>query len=274
MFLRSGRNASTRPQVKPVHTPAPNVQSSLGSSRLTPTPALDSASERPRRSSVTVNPIELGQKIARASLAGGARNSSGGESQLPSLGSRRLRGTLQSRPGTVRSQGLRSPVIRNTRHGSSSPGDSSDSTTTAERPLSSARSRNSFSHITGRRSGTSLSEIADRLRNENPGESLREIRKRLASLEKEKELILLTRKLKEMEAEKAVGFPDSQGSVFSESPKEALIQKQIIQELKLIVPLVRAYSGATYAVYQIFIRACKYVFCTRPVTDRKDEDKV
>ena len=207
-------------------------------------------------------------------MAGGASNSSGGEFQLPSLGSRRLQGTLQNRHGTVRSQVLRSPVIRNAGHGSSSPGDSSDSTTTAERPLSSARSRNSSSHITGRRSGNPFSEIADRLRNENPGESLREIRKRLASLEKEKELVSLTRKLNEMEAEKAAGFPDSQGSVFSETPEEALIRRQIIQESKLTVPLVRAYSGANYAAYQSFIRACEHVFRTRPVTYRKDEDKV
>lgn len=274
MFLRSGRDASTRPQAKAVHPPAPNVQSSLGSSSLTPTPALDSASEGPRRSSVTVNPNELGQKIPRASLAEDASNSSGGESQLPSLGSRRSRGTLQSHHGTVRSQVLRSPVIRNAGHGSSSPGDSSDDTTIAERSLPSARSRNSFSHITGRRSGTSFSEIANRLRNENPGESLREIRKRLASLEKEKELVSLTRKLNEMEAEKAAGFPDSQGSVSSESPEEALIRRQIIQESKLTVPLVRAYSGANYAAYQSFIRACEHVFRTRPVTYRKDEDKV
>lgn len=169
---------------------------------------------------------------------------------------------------------LRSPVIRNAGYGSSSPGDSSESTTTAERPLSPALSRKSCSHITGRRSGTSFSEIADRLRNKNPGEPLREIRKRLARLEKEKELVSQTRKLKGMEAKKAAGFPDSQGSVFSESPEEALIQRQIIQESKLTVPLVRAYSGANYASYQSFIRACEHVFRTRPVTYRKDEDKV
>lgn len=66
MFLRSGRDASSRPQVKAIHPPALNVQSSLGSSRLTPTSALDSASEDPRRSSVTVNRNELGQEIPRA----------------------------------------------------------------------------------------------------------------------------------------------------------------------------------------------------------------
>ena len=192
MFLHSGRDASTCSQVKPVYTPAPNLQSSLGFFCLTPTPALDSVSERLRRSSVTVNPIKLGQKIACAFLAGGTRNLSKSEFQLLSLGSCRLRGTLQSHPETVRSQELCSPVIQNTRYRSSSPSDSSDSITTVERSLSSARSRNSFSHITGRRSGISLSEIADRLRYENPGESLREIKKRLASLEKEKKLILLT----------------------------------------------------------------------------------
>lgn len=169
---------------------------------------------------------------------------------------------------------LRSPVIRNAGHRSSSSGDSSDDTTIAERSLSSARSRNSFSHTTGRCSGTSFLEIANWLKNENQGESLREIRKHLASLEKEKELVLLTRKLNKMEAEKAAGFPDSQGSVSLESPEEALIQRQIIQELKLTIPLVRAYSGANYAAYQSFIRACEHVFCTRPVTYRKNEDKV
>lgn len=80
IFLRSGRNASTRPQAKAVHPLAPNVQSSLGSSSLTPTSALDSASEGPRRSFVTVNPNKLGQKIPYASLAESANNSSEGKS--------------------------------------------------------------------------------------------------------------------------------------------------------------------------------------------------
>ena len=70
-------------------------------------------------------------------------------------------------------------------------------------------SRNSSSYIIGRRNRTLLSEIADRLRNENQEESLREIRKRLARLKKEKELVLLNQKLNEMEAEKAAGFLDS-----------------------------------------------------------------
>lgn len=163
---------------------------------------------------------------------GGVGNSSGGESPLPSesLGSRRSRGTLQSCHGTIRSrqsQVLRSPVMRNSGHGSSSPGDSSDGTTTAERPLSSARSGTPSSHITAWRNEISFSRIANRLRNENPGESLREIRKRLASLEKEKELVSLTRKLNEMEAEKAAGFLLSPGHTLtlSESPEEALIRR-------------------------------------------------
>ena len=263
MVLRSGRDASTRPQVKAVRQPAPNEQSNLGSSRLTSTSALDSASEAPQRSSATAHPDGLGQKIPRASLdpPGSASNSSGGESLLPSLGSRRSRGTLQSRHGTIRSgrsQVLGSPGIRNSRHGSSSPGDSSDGTPSTERPWSSARS------------GTSFSRIADRLRSENPGESLREIRKRLASLEKEKELVSLTRKLNEMEAEKAAGFPDSQSSVFSESPEEALIRRQIIQESKLTVPLVKAYSGSNYAAYQFHpgLRAC-FSYAPRYLPERR-----
>lgn len=227
--------------------------SSLGSCSLTPTPAFDFASEGPQRSSVTINPNKLGRKISCASLAKDASNSLGSESQLPSLGSCRSREKLQSHHGTVRSQVLRSPVIGNAEHGSSSPGDSSDKITIAERLLPSARSRNFFSHITGRRSGTSFSEIANRLRNENPGESLREIKKRFASLEKEKKLVLLTQKLNEMEAKKAASFPDSQGLVSLKSPEEALIRRQIIQESKLTVSLVRAYSGANYAAYQSFI---------------------
>ena len=59
MFLHSGRDASTRLQFKAVHPPASNVQSTLRSSYLTPTPTLDSASERPRRGSVIVNSSEL-----------------------------------------------------------------------------------------------------------------------------------------------------------------------------------------------------------------------
>ena len=219
--LLNGRNASTFPQVKAVCQPALNKISSLGSSCLTLISALHSASEIPGRSSATVHPDGLGQKIPRASLdpPGSASNSSEGESLLPSLGSCRLRGTLQSRHGTIRSgrsQILCSPGIWNSRHGSSSPGDSSDDTPNTERSGSSARSRTSFSRI------------ADQLRNENPGESLREIRKRLASLEKEKKLVLLTRKLNEIKAEKAAGFPDTQSSVFSESSEKALIRTQII----------------------------------------------
>ena len=169
---------------------------------------------------------------------------------------------------------LCSPIIRNTGHRSSSLRDSSDSITTAERLLSSKRSRNSSSHITGQRSGNFFSEIADRLKNKNPGESLREIRKRLASFKKEKELVLLTQKLNKMEAERAAGFPDSQGSVFLEILEEALIQRQIIQESKLTVLLVRAYLGANYTAYQSFIQAYKNVFCMHPINYRKDEDKV
>lgn len=103
---------------------------------------------------------------------------------------------------------------------------------------------------------------------------MREIRKRLASLEKEKELISLTRKLNEMEAEKAAGFPMNHSSILSESPEEALIRRQIIQESKLTVPVVKAYSGLNYGQYQSFIRACEHVFRTRPVTYRKNVDKV
>ena len=102
MFLRSGRNISTRLQVKAVYLPAPNIKSSLGSSHLTPTPALYSASKGPRRSSVTINPSELAQKIPCASLTKSASNISRGESQLPSLRSRKSQGKLQSRHETVR----------------------------------------------------------------------------------------------------------------------------------------------------------------------------
>ena len=77
-----------------------------------------------------------------------------------------------------------------------------------------------------------------------------------------------------MEAEKVVGFPLSHPSILSESPEEALIRRQIIQESKLTVPIVKAYSGSNYAAYQSFIRACEHVFRTRPVTYRKDVDKV
>lgn len=48
----------------------------------------------------------------------------------------------------------------------------------------------------------------------------------------------LTRKLTEMEAEKAAGFPHSHSSILSQSPEEALIRRQIIQEPKLAVPFV------------------------------------
>lgn len=140
-----------------------------------------------------------------------------------------------------------------------------DYTTIAERPLSSTCSKNSFSYITGRNSGTFFSEIVDRLKNKNSGESLIEIKKCLASFKKEKKLILLTQKLNEIEAEKVVGFLDSHGLVFLENTKEAFIQRQIIQESKLIMPLVRVYSGANYAVYQSFIQACKHIFCTRSI---------
>ncbi len=278
MVLRSGRDASTRPQGKAVHQPAPSEQSSSGPSRLTSLPG-DSVGEESQRGSATVKPDVLGQnqKFPRAFLAnngdppGGSGDSFGGESLLPSLGSRRSlgshrsQGTLRSHRGTIgsrRSQVLRSSVGRNAGHGSSSPGDSSDGTLRSERPLSSSQS------------GTSFSRTADRLRNENPGESLREIRKRLASLDKEKELVSLTRKLNEMEAEKAAGFPLSHTSLLSESPEEALIRRQIIQESKLTVPLVKAYSGSNYSAYQSFIRSCEHVFRTRPVTYRKDVDKV
>lgn len=104
---------------------------------------------------------------------------------------------------------------------------------------------------------------------------MREIRRRLTS-QKEKELVFLTRNLKEMEAEKAAGFPLSHGltATLLESLEEALIRRQIIQESKITVPLVKAYSGSNYAAYQSFIRACEHVFRTRPVTYRKDKDKV
>ncbi len=103
---------------------------------------------------------------------------------------------------------------------------------------------------------------------------MREIRKRLAGLEKEKELISITRKLNEIEAEKAARFPLNHSPILSESLEEALIRRQIIQESKLTVPVVRAYSALNYGQYQSFIRACEHTFCTRPVTYRKDDDKV
>ena len=156
---------------------------------------------------------------------GGVSNSSGGESLLPSgsLGSRRARETLASRYGRDQSLVLRSPAIRNSGHGSFSPGDSSDNDT--DRPRSSVRSRTFSSRISGRRSGHSSSQVVEWLRNKNRGESLRDIRKQLAGLKKEKELVSLTRKLKEIEAEKLAGFPDSRGqsSVFLESVEEAFI---------------------------------------------------
>lgn len=278
MVLRSGRDASTRPQGKAVPQPAPSSeQPSSELSRLTSLPG-DSVGR-----SAIENSEMLGQnqnrKVPRAFLAnsgdppGGSGDSSGDESLLPSLdsrrslGSRRSQGTLRSHRGTIgsrRSQVLHSSVRQDTGHGSSSPGDSSDGISRFERPLSSLRS------------GTSFSRTTNRLTNENPGESLREIRKRLASLEKEKELVSLTRRLNKMEAEKAAGFPlsHSHSSTLSESPEEALIRRQIIQESKLTVPMVKAYSGSNYAAYQSFIRSCEHVFRTRPVTYRKDVDKV
>ena len=38
--------------------------------------------------------------------------------------------------------------------------------------------------------------------------------------------------------------------------------------------VVRAYSSLNYCQYQSFIRACEHVFRTRPITYRKDFDKV
>lgn len=98
-------------------------------------------------------------------------------------------------------------------------------------------------------SGTSFSRTANCLRNENPGEALREIRKYLATLNKEKELVLLTRKLNEIEAEKAAEFPLSHTSILLKSPKKMLIRRQIIQESKFIMPLVKAYSDSNYSAY-------------------------
>lgn len=209
---------------------------------------VDLVGEESRRSSAMVNPdvLSQNQKAQRTFLANnrdsleGGSNSLGGESLLPSLGSRKSREILRSHHGTIRSgrsQVLCSFVGQNTGHGSSSPGDSSDDTPCSERPLSSLRS------------GTSFSRIANCFRNENTGESLREIRKRLASLEKEKELVSLTRNLNEMEAEKAARFTLIYLSILLEIPEETLIQRQIIQESKLIVLIVKSYSSSNYAAY-------------------------
>ena len=272
MVLRSGRDVSTRPQVKAVDQLAPSKKLSIESSGLTS--GLDSGDAGIQACLAALNP-DIQPRPATLN-PGGVSNSSGGEFLLSSgsLGSRRSRGTLASRHGRDQSPIPRSPAIRNSGHGSSFPGDSIDNDT--ERPRSSVRSGTFFSRITSRRSGHSSSQLAERLRNENPGESLREIRKQLAGLEKEKELVSLTRKLKEIEAEKAAGFSDSQGqsSVFLESAEEAFVGRQIVRESKLTVPLVRAYSDVNNAAYQDFIRACEHVFRTRPVTYQKDMDKM
>ena len=150
---------------------------------------------------------------------------------------------------------------RDTENGFCSPGDSSEITLIAGSWVSSAQN------------GTSSSHIANHLRDENLGELLREIRKCLASLEKEKELISLTQNLNEMEAEKAAGFSLNNSSILSKSPEETLIRRQIIQESKLTVPVVKAYSNLNYGQYRNFICACEHVFRTRPVTYQRDVDK-
>ena len=178
-----------------------------------------------------------------------------------------LQGTLRSYTRTIKSGGkqavLNSPVMqKDTENGSSCPGDSSNVTPNAGSWVSSAYGR------------TFSSRIANQLRDENPEKSLREVRKRLACLEKKKELISLIQKLNKIEAEKVAGFPLNHSSILSDSPEEAIIQRQIIQESKLTVPVVGTYSGLKYGQYQSFIRVCEHLFCTRPVTYRKDVNKV
>ena len=139
---------------------------------------------------------------------------------------------------------------RDTENDSSSPGDSSDVTLNAGSWLSSLRRE------------TSPSFTVNQLRNENPGQSLGEIGKRLASIEKEKELISLTQKLNEIEPDKTAGFPVNRSSILSESPDKLLIRRQIIQDSKLSVPVIRAYPDLNHNLYQNFICACEYVFRT------------
>ena len=94
MFLYSRQNELNHPQVEAVHPTTPNVQSSLGFSHLIPTSMLDSTNKGPRRSSVTEYSSKLAQKMPCPSLVRGASNSSGGDSQLPSLENRKSRGSL------------------------------------------------------------------------------------------------------------------------------------------------------------------------------------
>lgn len=233
--------------------------------------------------SATENSEMLGQnqnqKVLRAFLAhnrdllGGSGDSSGVESLLSSqdsrrfLGSRRLQKSLRSHRGTIgnkKSQVLHSSVRKDMRYESSSPDDSNDNRPRFERPLLSLENRTFFL------------PTANHLRNENPGKSLREIRKYLANLEKEKELVSLTRRVNEIETEKAARFSLSHNhsSTLSESPEEALTCKQIIQESKLTIPLIKAYSGSNFAIYQSFIKAYEHVFRMRLVSYCKDVDKV
>ena len=52
-----------------------------------------------------------------------------------------------------------------------------------------------------------------------------------------------------MEAEKAARFLFNYPSILLESPDKTFIQKQIIQALKLIIIIVKAYSSLNYATY-------------------------
>lgn len=120
-----------------------------------------------------------------------------------------------------------------------------------------------------RRKFSTLSRTLEDIGNENPREGLQDV------LEEKKELGLLCRKLSDMEAEKAAGFPSTNTRHTGGEPSEgSRNRRSICQESRLAVPVAKTYSGLNYAHYQSLIRSCGHLFCTRPITYRRDVHKI
>ncbi len=85
---------------------------------------------------------------------------------------------------------------------------------------------------------------------------------------------MLSRKLAQLKAEKAVGLPINSSLVNEKTLEELHICQIIMQKSKSTVPFVKPYSGLYYGQYQSFVRECEHLLQTKPITYRKNVDKV
>lgn len=116
--------------------------------------------------------------------------------------------------------------------------------------------------------------ILKSIKNKNLNQNFIRYEKIVSKLRIKKKLILLSQKLVKREIEEAARFFTNANIINKKISKKLYICQKIIQESKLNIFFIKAYSSLNDAQYQTFIRVCKHVFQKKLTTYYKKFDKV